>query len=290
MFLLVGLGIVFGSILLGFTMHGGKIAALIQVSELVIIGGAATGSIIVGNPARVVARTAKSVLGLLRGNPYSKARYLELLRLLYDLFMLARREGVVALDEHIEHPEESSFFASYPFFRTNHHAVSFLADTLKVLVSGGVANHDLAELMEIDLERTHEEAMRPSQVLARVADSMPGFGIVAAVLGVVITMGAIGGPAEQVGEKVGAALVGTFLGVLLAYGVFAPLSSAVEAQVAAEANYLGCIKCALLSFARGDAPLTAAEFARRHIEPSVRPSFSEMEETLKGGNRLSAAA
>ena len=230
------------------------------------------------------------MLALLKGNPYSKACYLELLRLLYDLFMLALREGVVALDEHVERPHDSQFFANYPFFHRHPHALSFLADTMKVMISGGVASHDLAEMMEIDLEKTHEEAGKPAQIIAKVADAMPGFGIVAAVLGLVITMGAIGGPPEQVGEKVGAALVGTFLGVLLAYGVFAPIAAALESHNAAEANYLGCIKCALLSFARGDAPLTAAEFARRHIEPDARPSFTEMEEALKGSSRLSAAA
>jgi len=290
MLLIVGLIVVFGSIVVGYTMHGGRIAALVQISEFIIIGGAGLGSVLVANPPSVVAKTFREIFGLVRGNPYTKARYMELLQMLYDMFMMARREGVVALDQHVERPEESSFFRRYPFFHSNHHALSFLADTMKVMISGSVATYDLMELMDVDLETMREEAMRPSHIMAKVADAMPGFGIVAAVLGVVITMGAIGGPPEEVGHKVAAALVGTFLGILLSYGIFGPIAAAMEAQVNSEGQYLSCIKYALLSFGRGDAPLTGVEFARRNIEPSVRPSFTEMEETLKSGARTTARA
>ena len=291
MFIIIGLGIVFGSILLGYTMEGGKIAALMQFTEFIIIGGAGLGSVLVANPIPVVMKTFKSCIGLLKGNPYTKAKYMELMQMLYDLFMLARREGLVSLDQHVERPHDSKFFSSFPFFFHHHHGLDFLADTMKVVITGSVANHDLAEMMEIDMEASHEESLKQSQIIAKLGDSMPGFGIVAAVLGVVITMGAIGGPPEEIGHKVGAALVGTFIGILVAYGVFAPIAAALEIEVGAEAQYMACIKCALLSFARGDAPLTAVEFARRNIEPSARPSFSEMEATVKntGSGRSPAA-
>ncbi|HZO90727.1 MAG TPA: flagellar motor stator protein MotA [Chthonomonadaceae bacterium] len=294
MFVIIGLVVVALSILLGFTMEGGKIGALIQVTEFIIIGGSALGSMLVANPLNVVMQTFQSVLGLLKGNPYTQPRYMELLQMLYDMFMMARREGLVTLDQHVERPQDSKFFGNYPFFFANHHALSFLADTMKVIITGTVADYNLADMMEIDLEVGHEELVKPAQVLAKVGDAMPGFGIVAAVLGVVITMGAIGGPPEEIGHKVAAALVGTFLGILMAYGIFNPLAAALEAQIKSEEQYMGCIKCALLSFARGDAPLTAVEFARRNIEPSVRPSFSAMEEALRGSGsgsgQMSAAA
>lgn len=280
MFVIIGLVIVIGSVIVGYVMHHGNLAVLVQVNEFVIIGGAALGSMLIGNPPKVVANVFKTVLNLTKGNPYKKEVFSELLMLLYELFQTARKDGMLALEQHIERPHESEIFRKYPFFIHNHHAVHFLADTLKVLLTGTVDKHDLAEILELDLERHHEEAMRVSNVLTKTGDAMPGFGIVAAVLGVVITMGSIGGAASEIGHKVAGALVGTFLGVLLAYGVFAPLASACEAIVQAEAAYMGCIKTALLSFARGDAPVTVTEFARRNIDPELRPSFSEVEELI----------
>jgi chemotaxis protein MotA len=281
MFVIIGLGVVMGSILVGYTMAGGQIGVLIQISEFITIGGSALGSVLIANPLPTVIGTIKAVLGLLKGNPYTKARYMELLKMLYDMFMMARREGLVALDQHVEDPHKSSFFAQYPFFHGHHHAASFLADTMKVVVTGSVSNFDLAEMMDIDLEVSHHDALKPSQIISSVGDAMPGFGIVAAVLGVVITMGAIGGEPAEIGHHVAAALVGTFVGILLAYGIFQPVSAAMQGQVASEGQYMLAIKFALLSFARGDAPLTAVEFARRNIEPGLRPSFSEMESSLK---------
>jgi chemotaxis protein MotA len=281
MFVLIGLAIIAISILGGFIMEGGKPMALMQVTEFIIIGGAGLGSMLIANPLPSVMAMVKAVIGLLKGNPFTKARYTELLKMLYDIFMMARREGLVSLDQHVEKPHESKFFQNYPGFTSNHHAMSFLSDTMKIIISGAVANHDLAEMMEIDLDASHDELNHSSHMLSSLGDSMPAFGIVAAVLGVVITMGCIGGEAAEIGHKVGAALVGTFLGILLAYGVFAPLAKALEMQAKAEEQYLGSIKNALLSFSRGDAPITAVEFARRNVDPSVRPSFSEMESTCK---------
>lgn len=280
MFVIIGLAVVFGSILIGYTMHHGNVMVLMQVSEFIIIIGAALGSMLVGNPPSVITDVLKQVMALMKGNPYKKAVFSELLLLLFEVFQTAKRDGLLALEPHVERPKESSIFSKYPFFLSNHHAVSFLTDTLKVLLTGAVNKHDLAEILELDLERQHEEALVVSQVLTKVGDAMPGFGIVAAVLGVVVTMGSIGGAASEIGHKVAAALVGTFVGILLAYGVFQPLASACEYIVKGESAYMACIKTAILSFAQGDPPLTAAEFARRNIEPSARPSFTEMEELI----------
>jgi len=277
MFVIIGLLVVFGSILGGYTMHNGKVAVLIQVSEFIIIGGAALGAMVVGNPPALLKRVFGDLLGLLKPNPYNEKSYGELLQLLYDLFQKARKEGLIGLESHIEDPEKSDLFNKYPTVVKNHHAVAFLTDTLKVLLTGAVEDHHLAEILDLDLERQHEEAMAVPGALTKVGDAMPGFGIVAAVLGVVITMSSIGGAAAEIGEKVAAALVGTFLGILLSYGVVNPLASAIEARIKSEESYMMSIRTALLAFARGDSPMTAVEFARRNIEPGDRPSFAELE-------------
>lgn len=277
MFVIIGLVVLFASVLVGFTMAGGKVAVLIQVSEFIVIGGAALGATLIGNPMSVVTGTLKAVMGTLKGSPYGKKVYEELLLMVFNFFQLARREGLVALEKHVEKPEESDFFKEYPFFHANHHATAFLADTMKVVLTGAVEAHDLAEVLEVDLDTHHEAAMVAPNLLTKVGDAMPGFGIVAAVLGVVVTMGSIGGSPAEIGHHVAAALVGTFLGILLAYGIYAPLAQAVENQINAEHQYLLCIKGAVLSFARGDSPLTCAEFARRSISPENRPTFVELE-------------
>lgn len=282
MFVIIGLALVMGSIIIGFTMAGGQIAVLIQISEFIVIGGAALGSILVANPPSIIGQLLKTITGLLKPSKFAKPAYNELMKMLYDLFMLARREGLVALEHHAERPESSDFFKKYPAFAGNHHAMEFLSDTLKVIITGTVAPMDLAEMMDVDLETHHKSAEKIPTVLQTTGDAMPGFGIVAAVLGVVITMGSIGGKPEEIGHHVAAALVGTFLGVLLAYGVFAPMAAAASCQINAEAQYMNCIRSALLAFARGDAPLTAVEFARRNIEPTFRCTFAEMEKQLKG--------
>ncbi len=277
MFIAIGFVILFGSVIFGFTMHGGQLAVLAQVSELIIIGGAAFGSLVIGNKPTEVTHIIKETLGLLKPNPYGRSAYSELLQVLYDVFYAARRDGLVGIESHIEEPENSSLFGKYPSFQQKESAVSFLSDTMKVLLTGAVQDHHLAEILDLDLERHEEASMVPSVALARISDAMPGFGIVAAVLGVIITMGRIGGPAAEIGESIAAALVGTFLGVLLAYGVFAPLSQALELRAKAGDAYMGCIRTAILSFARGDPPITSVEFARRNIEPDDRPSFAELE-------------
>ena len=286
MFIIIGLLVVFGSIIGGYVLHQGEMGVLIQTSEFIIIGGAAVGAVIVGNPPRLAKLCVTETLALLKPSPYGKAAFGELMQVLYDVFQTARREGMIVLEAHIESPETSDILKRYPGFLANHHAVSLLADTLKVLLTGTVEDHHLSEILEMDLERHHEEAMAVPHALNKVADALPGFGIVAAVLGVIITMGSINGAAAEIGEKVAAALVGTFLGILLSYGVVGPIAQAIEGRVKAEATYLSCIRTALLSFARGDSPMTSVEFARRNIEPVERPSFVELE----GLTRKRAAA
>ncbi|CAN5236166.1 flagellar motor stator protein MotA [soil metagenome] len=277
MFVVIGLVIVFGSILLGYSMEHGRVAVLMQYAEFIILGGAGIGAFLVANPMSVVMGSLKAIVGLLKPNTYSGKAYEELLQLLFEIFQKARKDGLVGLESHIEAPETSEIFKKYPIFRGNHHAVSFFSDTLKVLLTGAVEDHHLSEILELDLDKQHEEAMAVPTAITTIGDAMPGFGIVAAVLGVVITMGSIGGAASEIGEKVAAALVGTFLGILLAYGVINPIAKAIEARIKVEHDYMCCIKTALLSFARGDAPMTCVEFARRNIEPSERPSFAELE-------------
>ncbi|MGI9626499.1 MAG: flagellar motor stator protein MotA [Longimicrobiales bacterium] len=281
MILLVGLLIVFGSIIVGYLMHHGDLMVLMQVSEFVIIGGAGVGALIAANKPAVTKAVIASLFGLLKKSPYSKKSFVELLQALYAVFYLARKEGLVGIEPHVETPETSDLFSQYPSFMKSKHGVALLCDTMKVLLTGAVEDHHLSEILDVDLESHYEEAMEIPHAVTTVGDAMPGFGIVAAVLGVIITMGKIGGSPEVIGKSVAAALVGTFVGILLAYGVFQPIGQALEARVNDETSYLGCIRTALLSFARGDSPMTSVEFARRNIPPHDRPSFQELEDLVK---------
>lgn len=281
MLVIVGLVIVFGAVIGGYVMHHGELAVLIQVNEFIIIGGAGLGAMIVANPPAVLKGVLTQTMGLLKPNPFGATAYAELLQVLYEIFQKARKDGLVGLESHIENPESSDVFQKYPSFAQNHHAVSLLCDTLKVLLTGTVEDHNLAEILDVDLEKHHHEAMQVPHAVSSVGDAMPGFGIVAAVLGVIITMGSIGGAASEIGEKVAAALVGTFLGILLSYGVLTPVAKAMENRIKAEHDYMLCVRTALLSFARGDAPMTAVEFARRNVEPHERPSFAELEDLTR---------
>lgn len=281
MFVIIGLVVVFGSVIGGYVMHHGQVGVLVQINEFIIIGGAGLGTLIIANPPAVLKACIGQTLGLLKPNPYGASAYAELLQVLYEVFQKARKDGLVGLEAHIESPETSDIFQKYPSFTNNHHAVSLLCDTLKVLLTGTVEDHNLADILDVDLEKHHHEGMLVPHAITAVGDAMPGFGIVAAVLGVIITMGSIGGAASEIGEKVAAALVGTFVGILLAYGVFGPVAKAMENRLHAEHDYMLCIRTALLSFARGDAPMTAVEFSRRNIEPHERPSFTELEELTR---------
>lgn len=282
MFRAIGFCVVIGSIITGMLMHGGNPMILLQVSEYVIIGGAGFGALLVSGGLKTVKNVAVGTMHVFRPDPYDEEAYLELLQVLYEVFYTARREGLVGIEEHAENPEESDLFAQYPGFREKEHAVDFLTDTLKVLLTGAVEEHHLAEILDLDMDERHASAMKPASTVDELGDSMPGFGIVAAVIGVIITMGHIGGSAEEIGHSIAAALVGTFLGVLGAYGILKPLATAMKARVQSEEAYLNCIRTGLLSFARGDSPVTSVEFARRVIEADERPSFSEVEELIRG--------
>ncbi len=281
MFSVIGIVVVLVFIVIGYIMDGGNLGVLMQIPEFVILLGAGFGSFLGANGMKNVQATIKTMMGLLKTDPYTKSAYNDVLKMMYQLFNVARKEGLLGLEKHIETPETSDIIKAFPSFLSNHHATCFFCDTMKVILTGAVGPHDLAEMMEIDLEIAHQEAKTPAEAVQVVGDAMPGFGIVAAVLGVIITMGKIGGDAAEIGHSVAAALVGTFLGILLAYGIFAPLSRAMELRLKSEEQYLNCIRFALFSFARGESPITCVEFARRNIEPSVRPGFAEMEKSVK---------
>jgi chemotaxis protein MotA len=281
MIAIAGILVVIAAVIGGYLMEHGNIKVLFQPAELVIIGGAAVGALVIANPLRVLKAMTGSFKDLLRDDPYDKAQYLNTLKMLHDLFASARRNGAPRLEADIEQPDQSPVFSQYPAFLADHHALTYLCDSLRVVLMGGVAVHDLEHLLEIDSDVHHAEAQEPVSALQMTADSLPGLGIVAAVLGVVITMGALGGPPAEIGHKVAAALVGTFLGVLLCYGFIGPLGARLAKSNEAREQYLVCLRNAVLAYVRGFGPLLAVEFARRTIPPHVRPNFKEFEETCR---------
>lgn len=290
MFAILGFVVVLGAVVGGYLMEHGQIRVLLQPAELLIIGGAGLGTLLVANPLSTLRRIVKGIQLVFKGSPYTREFYLETLRLLNGLFMEARKLGMVKLEEDVENPSKSPVFTKYPNFLAHHHAVDFVCDTLRMAISGGVPAFDLDQIMETDMEVHHQEASEPVNALSTVADSLPGLGIVAAVLGVVITMGALGGPPEEIGHKVAAALVGTFLGILLCYGFLGPLASNLQKINDAENNYLRCLRAGVIAFVKGSAPVLAVEFARRSIPGELRPSFKEFETACRGGTASAAAA
>ena len=268
----------------GFSMAGGHVLALLHLSEFVTIAGAGAGALIVMSPKKVLVDLVKGLLQVVKGSPYSRQAYEDLLKVLYQMFMLGRRSGIIALEEHVTAPQQSSIFSKYPTLAGNHHALEFLCGALRPLVDGRVKPEQLKGLLDAELAAAEAEHHAPCGVLTKIADSMPGFGIVAAVLGIVITMGAINGPVEQIGEKVGAALVGTFLGILISYGFLGPLATNMEFVGVAELAYLRCIAIAVNGFATGLAPIMAVEVARRGLSSELRPNEQEMEAMLKALN------
>jgi chemotaxis protein MotA len=281
MLLIAGFIIVIVSVVGGYVMEGGNLLVLFQPAELVIIGGAAAGSLLIGTPPTILKSLVSQIKGLLAPGS-GKEDFKELLAMLYQIFKAAQQSGVMALEPHFENPENSSIMSKYPRFLKRHHSVDFLADSVKVIIIGGIGPHDFENLMDLDLEVHHHEELRASATLAKVADAMPGLGIVAAVLGVVITMGVIDGPPAEIGHKVGAALVGTFLGILLSYGFMQPMANSMELRVHAEGAYDQCIKSGLLAMYKGFSPMVAVEFARRVLPEDVRPTFEETEQLCKG--------
>jgi chemotaxis protein MotA len=281
MFAIIGILVVFGAIVGGYLMEHGNLSVLLQPAELLIIGGAALGTILIANPLATIIRIGKGVLGVFLPSIFSRDFYLEHLKLLNDLFQHARKYGATKLESDVEDPQKSPLFSKYPRFLKNHHAVQFVCDTLRMYITGSVGSFELDQMMELDMDVHHQDANAPVAALSAVADSLPGLGIVAAVLGVVITMGALGGPPEEIGHKVAAALVGTFLGILLCYGLFGPLAASMGKANEAEAQFYHCLRVGVAAFVRGSAPILSIEFARRTIPAQVRPTFQEMEQFCK---------
>jgi chemotaxis protein MotA len=281
MFAIIGILVVFGSVVGGFLMEKGHIQVLLQPAELLIIAGAASGTLLSANPTHVIKDIIAALLGVLKGSPYGKERYLNTLKMMYQFLNKVRKEGLLSVEMDVEKPEESLIFKNYPEFLADHHAKDFVCDTLRMAITGGVEPFDMDQMMELDMEVHDHEAMQPVNSLTTVADALPGLGIVAAVLGVVITMGALGGPQEEIGRKVAAALVGTFLGILLCYGVVGPLSANMAKTADAHNEYLHVLRVLILSFLKGSAPMIAIEIGRRAIPAHVRPSFDEMEKNCK---------
>src|SRR5450755_4252570 len=282
MFAIIGIVVVFGAVVAGYLMEHGNLRVLMQPAELVVIGGAAIGTVLIANPLYIIKAIVGNIMGVLKGSSCTEKRYLETLKMLYDLFTKARKEGLVALEADVEDPGKSPIFSKYPSFAHDHHAVDFVCDTLRMAVTGGIDPFDVDQMMEADMDVHHHESALPVAALNTMADALPGLGIVAAVLGVVITMGALGGPPEEIGNKVAAALVGTFLGILLCYGLVGPLAANMTKLVDDEHAFLQVLRATMIAFLKGVAPIMAVEIGRRTVPGHVRPSFAVVEEACRG--------
>ncbi|HLF95980.1 MAG TPA: flagellar motor stator protein MotA [Methylococcaceae bacterium] len=279
---IIGLVILFGAVIGGYLMEHGELGALLQPAELVIIGGAAGGAFVIANPFGVIKKVFANLAILLKGSKYSKDLYMDALALLFELLNKARMQGLLSLEADIDEPEASAIFGKYEKILHDHHIVDFIADYLRLMVSGSMNPIEIESLMDVELETHHNELALPSAALSRVADGLPGFGIVAAVLGIVITMGSVGGgDTAAIGHHVAAALVGTFLGILLAYGMVGPMSVFIEHVAREEAQFYICLKITMLASLQGYAPQIAVEFGRKTIYSSQRPGFKELEDHVK---------
>ena len=278
----IGLVIVLGSVIGGYLLEGGNLSVIWQPVEVLIICGAALGAFVAGGSKKLLSMSIKGALGTFTHKGSSKESYMEMLLLLNDLFRKARREGLIAIESHVNRPNESSIFTQYPGFLHDTEAVDFLCDNFKVYISTGMEPDALEMLMEIDMETQGKEAIEPSHAVTKSADSLPGLGIVAAVLGVVLTMAKINEPPDVLGHSIGAALVGTFLGILACYGIVGPIANAMEHAANEKATILNVIKSALISTVSGGSPAVALEYARRAIPPGERPTFEELEDAMRG--------
>src|ERR1700761_6451652 len=281
MFAIVGVLLVFACVIIGFLMEKGKLLVLFQPAELVTIGGAAIGTVLAANPMHILKKMIAGLLGILKGSPFSKQRYVETLKMMFDLFAKSRKEGAIAIESDVEDPEKSPIFSRYPAFLGDHHARDFVCDTMRMAITGGVNPFDVDQMMDLDMDSHHHSESQPNQALTSVADALPGLGIVAAVLGVVVTMGSLGGPPEEIGHKVAAALVGTFLGILLCYGMVGPLAANLTKLNDDEHAYYHVLRVVMLSFIKGMSPILAIERPRRAIPEHVRPGFQEVEKACR---------
>jgi len=275
--LIVGVVILFACVVGGYVAEGGNLMVLVQPFEALIILGAALGAFIIGNPGAVLKQSLKVFGTLFKGPKYNKAAYIELLGLQFSLFKLVQQKGILALEEHVENPEASPIFQKFPTFAKNHHAVEFMCDYLRMVTLGTRSVHEMEALMDEELETHHQESERIVSAIQALADGTPALGIVAAVLGVIHTMGAISQPPEVLGEMIGGALVGTFLGVFCSYGFFGPMAQALKNTYEAEAKYMLSMKVGLLAHISGNAPAVAIEFARKMLMSEVRPTFLEVD-------------
>ena len=279
----IGSVLVLVCVLGGFLLEGGKILALWHPTEVLIIVGAAFGAFLTSNPPKISKIAFQQALALPKGPRYKREDYVTLLKLIYEILMKIRKEGLLAIEGDLEKPEESALFQKYPVVLADHHMVVFITDCLRLMVGGSLDPHELESLLEYELETHHKEAHEPAHAVQKVADALPGFGIVAAVLGIVNTMGALeGADTATIGHKVGAALVGTFLGILVAYGFVGPIASAMEHKANEEGKAFEVVKMALVASVRGYAPPVAVEFARKLLFSEVRPTFADLEAHLKG--------
>ncbi len=279
--LIIGLLMVLGAVFGGYVLSHGNLASLYQPFELLIILGGATGAFIISNPPKIIFGVLKGVGRLLKGNLYNKKTFMDLLSLMFALFGKARKEGLMALEADIDEPKESEIFKTYSGLMKNHHLIDFICDYLRLMVGGNMNAFELESLMDLELETHHHEAEGPSHAMTAMSDGLPGFGIVAAVMGVVITMGFISSPPEVLGEHVGAALVGTFLGILLAYGFAGPMANAMGAQAEEEGKLFECAKICIMATLNGYTPQIAVEFGRKALFSDLRPGFLELEEHIK---------
>lgn len=290
MFSIIGIVVVFGAVAAGYLMEHGNLKVLMQPSEVIIILGAAVGTVLIANPLHILAGVGKGIGGVFGGSKFTKQRYLDSLKMMYELFNRARKEGLMALESDSDAPDQSAIFSKYPSFTKDHHALAFVCDSLRMAASGGIEPFDADQMMELDMDVHHHGATQPVAALSTMADSLPGLGIVAAVLGVVITMGALGGPPEEIGKKVAAALVGTFLGILLCYGLIGPMAGNMAKTADEEHAYYYVLRVMLVALLKGTAPTVAIEIGRRAIPSHVRPSFQEAEKYIKDKADAAAAA
>jgi chemotaxis protein MotA len=282
-FTIIGFAVLFGCVVGGFVLEGGAIMTLWQPIEVLIIGGAAVGGLILGTPGKHLNTLFSSVLHALMGGGATKAEYRELFQLLFEVFTVMRKNGDMAVEKDVEDPESSAIFSKYKGFLHNHHACNMLCDTLRLIVSGSANPQEIEHLLDEDIATFEEEHHRPVSIVSKVGDAMPALGIVAAVLGIIIAMGSLDAGPAALGHKIGAALVGTFLGVLISYGIIQPIAAKMEMLGQEEKKYLECIKIAILSYLHGAAPIVAVEYARRITFTAERPSATELEQAVKGG-------
>jgi chemotaxis protein MotA len=281
MFVIIGAVIVVVGVIGGFVLEGGPLLVLFQWKEFMIIGGAGLGSLLIQTPPFILKQLIGKLSSLFKPSPYTKSEYINLLKTMFELFTIAQRDGLINIEAHVEDPMKSTVFSKNKFLLSNHHALDFFSDTIKLLLGGGVPPHDLDGMLDADIEVQRFEGSASPSMLTKLGDALPGVGIVAAVLGIVITMQAIDGPPAEIGEKVAAALIGTFLGILLSYGFVQPMATNLELQGEYEEKYTGCIKAGVVAYAKGNSPIVVVEFARRTIPNSVRPSFKEVEQAMR---------